>query len=60
MVRPVDVLPRSYASFLRAAPFTYGLRRKDRKFDGMNVWETVGQRVEVRFYMGWKHVKRLE
>ena len=26
----------------------------------MNVWETVGQRSEVRFNMGWKHVKRIE
>ncbi len=50
MVRPADVLPPSYPSVLRAASFTYGLRDKDRKFDGISVWETVGQRFEVRFH----------
>ena len=51
MVCPADDLPSSYASFLRAASFTYGLRRRDRKFDGMYVWKSLDK--EVRLGLTW-------
>lgn len=49
VVRRADVLPPSYASFFRAAS-AYGLREKDREFDGMNVWQSFGRGVQVKFY----------